>query len=282
MDGFFLIDKPVGMTSHDVVRFVKKQFKIDKIGHTGTLDPFATGLLILCLGKATKLSQDFIDMDKEYEGTIAFNRHYDTYDTTGTVIKEKVTEIDLSTLEEKVTQMIGVYDQEPPMYSAIKVQGKKLYEHARKQETVARARRTIEIYDFFLTSSLTSNQIDFKIKVSKGTYIRSVAVDLAEKLDTYGALSQLRRTQIGSYRIENAKTLTTLNNTDLIALDTYLKQFPKLILEPYLIHLVKNGVYLDERQTTIDQDFVVYSKDGQMIALYERIKTNTYKPKLIL
>ncbi len=281
MDGFLLVDKPKNMTSHDVVLSLKRRFKFKKIGHTGTLDPFASGLLIMCIGKATKLSDMFLNMDKSYEGTMVFNKHYDTYDTTGKVIEEKDIDIDEEKLKDSVHQMIKPYEQLPPMYAAIKIDGKKLYELAREGIEVERDKRFVEIYDFKLTTPLINNQVDFTIDVSKGTYIRSVAVDLAEKLDTYAALSELRRTSIGTYHIKQSKPLDLIQIDDMITLDTYFATYPKLILSPYLIKLVKNGIYLDDRQTTMDSDFVVYDEAQQMIAFYQKIEGHTYKPVLI-
>jgi tRNA pseudouridine55 synthase len=269
------------MTSHDVVLYLKRKFRIKKIGHTGTLDPFASGLLILCIGKATKLSDLFMNMNKSYEGTFVFNKHYDTYDVTGHILKTKDQSIDEVTLKKAVHDMIKPYEQLPPMYSAIKIDGKKLYEHARAGVEIKRETRPVEIYDFKLTSKLNIDTVDFSIDVSKGTYIRSVAVDLADALDTYGALKELRRTKIGPYHINQAKPLTDITESDIISLEAYFINHPKIILNDYMIKLVKNGVYLDERQTTIDQDFIVYDEQGHMIAFYQRVKENTYKPSLI-
>jgi tRNA pseudouridine55 synthase len=282
MNGFLLVNKPIGMTSHDVVYYLKKKFNIKKIGHTGTLDPFASGLLILCVGKATKLADLFQNKDKTYEGTIIFNHHYDTYDHTGTILESKIKKIDESNLEKQIHQMIGSYDQLPPMYAAIKVQGKKLYELARQGITIKRDKRAVKIYDFKMLSPLVDNKFDFHIEVSKGTYIRSVVVDLAQKLDTFGALSRLIRTSIGSYSLKDAHDLENIEIHDLITLETYFANYPKLTLNDYMIKLVKNGIYLDERQTTMDCDFVVYDQEDQMIAFYQRIEKNKYKPALII
>ncbi|MFA7055318.1 MAG: tRNA pseudouridine(55) synthase TruB, partial [Acholeplasmataceae bacterium] len=138
MDGFLYIDKPVGMTSHDVVAIVKKRLKLDKVGHTGTLDPFASGLMILCVGKATKLAYLFSNCDKTYTGTIKFGVHYDTYDVTGKILETHEETIDDLKLMDAVKSMEGSYMQLPPIYSAIKKDGKKLYEFARKGIDVER------------------------------------------------------------------------------------------------------------------------------------------------
>lgn len=282
MNGFFLINKPKGITSHDVVFKLKKKFNLKKVGHTGTLDPFASGLLVLCIGKATKLASLFQDKDKTYEGTILFNNHYDTYDTTGTIVESKDVAIDEQKLNIEVEKMIKTYQQLPPMYAAIKVGGKKLYEFAREGIEIEREKREVTIYDFKTTSPLKENAVDFYVHVSKGTYVRSIAVDLAEKLNTYGALAELKRTSVGSYHLKDAKTLELVEPEDLISLETYLKSYPSIKLNAYMVNLVKNGIYLDERQTTLNSDFVVLDEENQMVAFYQQVSKNNYKPALIL
>ncbi|OHE30803.1 MAG: tRNA pseudouridine(55) synthase TruB, partial [Tenericutes bacterium GWC2_39_45] len=249
MDGFLLINKPKGWTSHDVVHKVQKKLNVEKIGHTGTLDPFASGLLILCLGKATKLASLFSNLDKVYEGTIVFDKHYDTYDTTGKITNEKETIIDIQSLQEAILSLNGTYEQIPPMYSAIKVDGRKLYEMARKGIEIERESRSVTIYDFHMTRMIDHNRFDFYASVSKGTYIRSLAVDLAQKLETYGALDALRRISVGKYDVANSKSIEDVSEGDLISLDSYFESYPTLSLNDYMVRLVRNGVYLDERQT---------------------------------
>ena len=281
MDGFLLINKAKGMTSHDVVYRVKRKLKIDKIGHTGTLDPFASGLLILCIGKATKLQSLFLNLDKSYEGVIVLGKHYDTLDVTGTVIDEK--EVNLN--EEEILRVVQSfnkrYEQLPPMYSALKVNGQKLYVLARKGIEIIREKRDVTIYDFKMTSPYLNQSFSFFASVSKGTYIRSLASDLAEELNTLGALSELKRLTIGNYMVNQAKSIEEVEISDIRTLDIFFKDSPSIILSDYLIKLVKNGVYLDERQLKTHQPFIVKNQDGQMIAYYEVIGENMYKPMLI-
>ncbi|MDI6452027.1 tRNA pseudouridine(55) synthase TruB [Peloplasma aerotolerans] len=281
MDGFLLINKPKGLTSHDVVFKIKKKLHVDKIGHTGTLDPFACGLLILCLGKATKLAYMFSDLDKAYEGTIVFGKHYDTYDTTGQIMDEKEPLFNEEDLKNAMDSLKGRYQQLPPMYSAIKVDGQKLYQLARKGLDVERDTREVQIYEFDMKSKLSTNQFGFYTSVSKGTYIRSLAVDLAKKLNTFAALSSLNRLSIGNYHLKDAKTIENVAPEHLISLNDYFKTYPKIALNDYMIKLVKNGVYLDERQTTINKPFIVIDEHNQMIAFYDVIGLNKYKPMLI-
>ncbi len=281
MHGFLLIDKPIGMTSHDVVYKLKRKLNVDKIGHTGTLDPFASGLLILCVGKATKLQSLFLNLDKVYEGTIIFGKHYDTYDHTGKVIEEKDIEIDNHELKDAMSRLNKTYAQTPPMYSARKVQGRKLYDLARQGHSVDVEPSIVTIYDFHQTSSLKNHAFDFYAHVSKGTYIRSLAVDLASSLDTYGALSRLRRISIGSYHIEKAKTIQDVTAQDVISLEQFFSNIQSITLSDYLCKLVKNGVYLDERQIITDQPFIVKNQQDQMVAYYEIANEHTYRPVII-
>jgi tRNA pseudouridine55 synthase len=281
VDGFLLVNKPIGMTSHDVVRRVKKRLKLDKVGHTGTLDPFASGLLILTIGKATKLSHLFLNSDKTYEGTILFGKHYDTYDVTGTVMEESTPNFDEKKLISTIESFNKTYDQMPPMYSAIKKEGRKLYQLARQGIDVVREKRSVTIYDFHATSPYFHQEINFKAHVSKGTYIRSIAVDLANELNTFGALKTLSRTQIGIYNLKHAKSIDSLESHDIIPIETIFTNYPKLELNDFLVRLVKNGVILDERQTMTKDPFVVINKENTMIAYYEPIEENKYAPILI-
>ncbi len=280
MDGIFLVDKPTGVTSHDVVRHIKHKFQLKKVGHTGTLDPFASGLLIVCVGKATKMSNLLSSNDKSYTGTIVFGNHYDTYDTTGNIMKENAVLVNKDDVLEAMQSFIGGYDQEPPMHSAIKIDGQKLYKLAHQGKSIERPKRRVNIEKFELLS-FRNNELDFEVHVSKGTYIRSLAVDLAQKLHTYGALSVLRRTTIGEYHIDHAHSLEDITLEDMITLEDFFSHYPKLVLNDYMINLVKNGVMLDERQTTVKHAFIVVDSLNNYIAYYEPTNDNTYKPLII-
>ena len=281
MDGFLLVNKPIGLTSHDVVYRIKKKLHLDKIGHTGTLDPFASGLLILCVGKATKLAYMFSNLDKAYEGTVIFGNHYDTYDHTGKIVYSNTPNFTQKDLENALLKMVGTYNQVPPMYSALKVDGKKLYELARDGIEIERETREVTIDVFQMTSPLVNQQFSFYIHVSKGTYIRSIAVDLAEKLNTFGALSALKRVSVGKYSITHAKNIEDIEINDIISLDKYFLDTPSIVLNEYLIKLVKNGVYLDHRQIETDQAFIVKNEALENIAYYEVVSQNQYKPVII-
>jgi len=209
-EGILLVDKPQGFTSHDVVAKCRKIFQIKKVGHAGTLDPMATGLLLILIGKATKVSQYLMSLDKQYTGTVYFGKETDSQDAEGEIIKElPVPELDEAFLKTKMAEFIGDQYQIPPMFSAKKVGGKKLYQLARVGKQVEREPRVIRIGRFDLLN-LESPKMGFIVDSSKGAYIRTIAHDLGQKLGCGGHLSVLRRTKVGSFLIENAETLENL------------------------------------------------------------------------
>lgn len=279
MHGFLLIDKPRGITSHDVCYRVKRKFGLKKVGHTGTLDPFARGLMILTVGKATKLSHLFFGLDKTYVAKMVLGRHYDTLDTTGVVLDEKRVEAKPSEVKNSIESFLGSYEQMPPMYSAIKHQGKRLYELARDGQDVERKTRKVEIKAIEMIEQ-TDHTYVFEARVSKGTYVRSLASDIAARIDEFAALDALRRTSVGSYHVDQAKTIEEIEPEDLISLPTYFKDYPRIVLSDYLIGLVKNGIRLDHRQTETTKPFVVCDQQDVMIAYYEPYGLE-YRPVLI-
>ncbi len=206
-----LIDKPYGWTSYDVVNKIKKTFRIKKVGHAGTLDPMATGLLIVCTAKKTKEIDSYVALDKTYTGTIKFGETTPSYDAETEVIERKpfhhITE---SMLHEAVTSLTGNVEQIPPMYSAVKKNGKPLYKLARKGVEIERKPRSVFIHEFNVTN-IDLPYVSFRIQCSKGTYIRTIAYDLGSKLGAGGHLTELRRTAIGALTIDNAATIDQLN-----------------------------------------------------------------------
>ena len=215
MDGILIINKPKGRTSHDIVSKVKKVVG-NKVGHTGTLDPNATGVLPLLIGKGTLCSQYLMEHDKIYEVVLKLGIKTDTADSEGNVIEEKVVDLD-SLSEAKISDVLnsflGKQEQMPPMYSAIKVNGKKLYEYARKGQSVEIKPRQIEIYKCELNQvNLEEKEICFTVHCSKGTYIRSLCEDIAAKLGTVGYMKELNRTKVGKFGIEKAITIEELEN----------------------------------------------------------------------
>ena len=197
MNGVLFINKEKGYTSRDVVNIISKHLKVKKVGHTGTLDPMATGVLIVCVGSATKLVDIITNEDKEYIAEITLGIETDTLDITGNIIKEEKVKIPKEKIIEVINSMKGSYNQEVPMYSAIKIDGKRLYEYARNKEKIDLPKRLVNIKEINLIDDIKyiNDKTIFKIKclVSKGTYIRSLVRDIASKLNTIGVMSELIR-----------------------------------------------------------------------------------------
>ena len=238
MDGIILINKEKGCTSHDVVNKVKHIFN-EKVGHTGTLDPNATGLLPILIGKGTKLSQYLINHDKEYEVTLQLGIKTDTADSEGNILTEQNVEKRILKQDNIVNILKGfkgVQMQTPPMYSAIKINGKKLYEYARKNIKVDIEPRKIEIYDIALNNiDENENIIEFTVKCSKGTYIRSLCENIAEKLDTVGYMKELNRTKVGIFDIKDSIKIDELeqNKNNKEFLEKYFLSIEKLFIKLY-------------------------------------------------
>ena len=210
MDGIIVINKHKGCTSHDIVYKVKKVFN-EKVGHTGTLDPMATGVLPLLIGKGTLCSKYLINHDKTYRVNLQLGKKTDTADSEGNIIEER--EVNQENLEkdyikEVLKKFVGKQNQIPPIYSAIKVNGKKLYEYARKGQSVSIEPRNIEIYNIqLLDIDNNNNQLKFQVSCSKGTYIRSLCEDIAKRLGTVGYMLELERLRVGDFKIENSITI---------------------------------------------------------------------------
>ncbi|MCQ9207860.1 MAG: tRNA pseudouridine(55) synthase TruB [Omnitrophica bacterium] len=204
MDGILIIDKPRGFTSHDVVDFIRKKFQIRKVGHAGTLDPQATGVLVVLIGAFTKKSTRFSSHDKEYEACLRLGVATDTQDGQGRILKrEKVSRLNLEQVEQVFGQFLGKIEQIPPMFSALKIGGHKLYNLARKGIMLERLPRQVYIYKIKVTQFALPH-VYFTVKCSKGTYIRTLCVDLAKRLGFVGHMSQLRRISSGHFGIAQA------------------------------------------------------------------------------
>ena len=283
MDGFFIVDKPKGMTSQTVCNKIKYKFNLNKVGHSGTLDPNTTGVLVVAVNKATKLLKLINEHDKEYIATIIFGYETDTLDMDGKIIKEIDMKVNLDDIKKCVNELSKKTKQIPPLTSAIKVNGKKLYEYQRKGIDIEVKERNIKIYSSEILSDLryidNHYEIDIKLNVSKGFYVRSYARDLGIMLNGNAVLKELRRTKAGEFCVENSIFLDELREEDCISI---FKQFdfPKVEVNDYLKNLVLNGVTLDERQTTINQVFYVTNK-CDIIAIYEPVDEKKYKPVLI-
>ena len=228
MDGIIIINKEKGYTSHDAVYKIKKMFNT-KVGHTGTLDPNATGVLPILLGKGTKLSKYLIEHDKEYEVLLQLGTKTTTADEEGEEVEKKCVPeqyLQFKNIEKILKSFIGESQQVPPMYSAIKVNGKKLYEYARKGQQVEIKPRNIEIYDIELIKvNKEEKQMHFKVRCSKGTYIRTLCENIAEEMQTVGYMKELKRTKVGKFTIEQAITIEQLKEGQNIKVITIEEMF---------------------------------------------------------
>ena len=251
MDGIIVINKEKGYTSNDVVQIIKKIFK-EKVGHTGTLDPIATGVLPILIGKGTKCSKYLINHDKIYTATLKLGIKTDTGDITGNIIEKKdidYTALNIKNINDIFSKMIGEIEQIPPMYSAIKINGKKLYEYARNGQIIDVKPRKIEIYDLKLLE-LKKDEIKFRVYCSKGTYIRTLCEDIAEKLKTYGTMTDLNREQVGDFSIEQSITIDELKKSDSIEekyffnIEKIFCKFKKITLNERSFIAFINGVKL--------------------------------------
>lgn len=263
-DGIILINKPKGYTSHDIVSIAKKVLN-EKVGHTGTLDPNATGVLPLLIGKGTKLSKYLINHDKEYVATIKLGEMTDTADSEGKIIKKE--DVREEVFKEEIVNhifklFIGKQTQIPPMYSAIKLNGKKLYEYARNGIEVEVKPRNIEIYNIVLEKLDKENlEIMFRVNCSKGTYIRSLCEDIAKELGTVGYMKELQRTKVGDFLIEDCVSIEDLKENYKVILDKIMS-FEKFLKNKEKINVSKmnlflNGVKLDV--DLIDGIYLIYN-----------------------
>ena len=249
MDGLILINKQKGFTSHDVVNVIRKKLNTKKVGHTGTLDPNATGVLPILIGKGTKISKYLMEHDKTYIATLKLGEKTDTGDSEGQVIEEKSIPADLKKedINNALQNFFGKQKQVPPMYSAIKINGKKLYEYAREGKEVKLEAREIEIYKIELLE-YQNNKIKFEVECSKGTYIRTLCEDIAKKLGTVGYMEELQRTKVNNFKIGDSVLLDdiTLENVeeDLIKIEEVFKEKDKIELDNKKLELFLNGVKL--------------------------------------
>ncbi len=248
MNGIINVLKPTGMTSHDVVGYIRRTINFKKVGHTGTLDPNAAGVLPICIGKATKVSQYLLDKRKVYRGELTLGKSTDTQDRYGKAIDTSDRKVEDSEIIEVFKQFNGKIKQTPPMYSAVKHKGKRLYELARKGEVVEREPREVEIYKLDIIT-IDNNRILFDAECSKGTYIRTLCNDIGERLGTYGYMSFLIRTQVDNFTLDNSMTLDEIKEfyesdrlkDKIIPMDFALTHFPSINLPQIAFKTIING-----------------------------------------
>lgn len=263
MDGIIVINKPIGCTSYNIVYRVKKIFK-EKVGHTGTLDPLATGVLPILIGKGTKLSNYLMEHDKEYIATLKLGKKTDTLDAEGEVIEEREVDDNIfnkDKIDEVLNKFIGKIEQIPPLYSAIKVNGKKLYEYARNGQNVEVKPRQVEIYKInLLNIDKEQKEIKFKVNCSKGTYIRTLCLDIAEKLGSIGYMSSLQRTRVGRFKIENSVTIDELekNEQNNEFLNKNLISIEEIFIDKEIINLDDTKSFLNGVKIKIKKEDGIY------------------------
>ncbi len=275
MGGVIVIDKEEGYTSRDVVNIISKNIGTKKVGHTGTLDPLATGVLVVAFGQATKIIEYLMSDDKEYIATVKVGIKTDSLDIEGTILEEKEQVIDKTKLKQVIESHQKTYLQEVPKYSAVSVNGKRLYHYARNNEEVELPKKEVTIKEIELLE-ITKDTFTFKCSVSKGTYIRSLIRDILEELDLIGTMSALRRTRQGVFTLETA-TKVKDNNYHIISIEDALS-FPKLIVNEEIKKKVMNGVAIEN----IDYDDYVQILDEQhnLLAIYQR-QDNLLKAKKV-
>lgn len=267
MHGIIVVDKEYGVTSRDVVNEIEHIFKTKKVGHTGTLDPIATGVLVVTVGKYTKLNELLTSTYKEYIATMKLGITTDTFDTEGKVLTENKVNLSKEEIINAVNSFKGEYEQVVPIYSSVKVNGKKLYEYARDNIEIELPKRKVDIKEIEVLS-IDDEKVIFKTLVSKGTYIRSLINDIGLKLQCGAIMTDLRRTKQGIFKIENAYKLEDIKNGNF-KFENVIKSLnlPTFEVDDYLLGKIKNGSILENRY---DKNVIMFTKDNEPIAIYKK------------
>ncbi len=281
MDGIIIINKESGSTSRDVVNYLNDLFEMKKIGHAGTLDPLATGVLVVALGKCTKLIDILNTQDKEYVATMKLGTKTDTYDIEGTVLSQNDVSFDYNDIINAINSFKCEYEQEVPIYSAVKVHGKRLYNYARNNEKVILPKRRVNIKEIEIIN-IENDLVTFKVLVSKGTYIRSLINDIGNKLGCGAIMTSLTRTKQGNYRIEDALSLSELSSdlTKIIPLKDILLNYPSSKVNGDKEKLITNGAVIDKEFTT--KYHVYYNEENKPLAIYQEYAKDNTKAKPFL
>ncbi|MBE7119149.1 tRNA pseudouridine(55) synthase TruB [Bacillus cereus] len=284
MEGVVLLHKPKGMTSHDCVFKLRKILREKRIGHTGTLDPDVTGVLPICVGRATKIAQFLTSETKTYEGEVTLGFSTTTEDASGEVVEKQDVNrvITRKEVEEVLAELTGTIEQMPPMFSAVKVNGKKLYEYARAGQEVERPVRTITIHEFVLLDErevFEGENISFRFRVtcSKGTYVRTLAVMIGEKLGFPSHMSHLVRTASGEFLLEDCISFEEIEEnvqngtveSIFISIDEALSKFPKMVVDEKQAEKIKNGMFLKNELETTAPFITVFDKNDRCLAIFE-------------
>lgn len=267
MDGIILVNKEKNMTSRDVVNKVVHILNTKKVGHTGTLDPLAEGVLAVCVGKALKVAEYITALEKEYIAEITLGINTDTLDITGTISEEREVSVTEEEIDKVLESFIGDYDMEVPIYSAVKVNGKRLYEYARNNIEVELPIHKVQIYSLERISKVENNKFLIKCSVSKGTYIRSLVRDICKRLNTIGVMSELTRTKQGKFNIEDSYTLDEIENGEykMIPIIDFI-DLPKVEINDTLYKQISNGVKLEN---DFGYDIFCFVYNNEVIAIYK-------------
>jgi len=265
MDGFLLIDKEKGISSNQLVQKVKNTLSLKKVGHLGTLDPMATGLMILAINRATKFSNYFLESDKSYDALIQLGSSTDTDDAMGNIISSSDNIPDEKNINESLASFIGKSLQSAPFFSALKHKGKPLYKYAREGEFISKPPREINIFSI-KDIKCDLNKCSFIIHCSKGTYIRSIARDLGDKLNCGGHLSALRRLSQGKFNIENAMTIEKIQLNKLISIEKAFSELSKISLNSIQTKVFMNGGKIQEIDFT-DDTYKIYNSSEKFVGL---------------
>lgn len=280
MNGILLINKPKDITSRDVVNIAIEKLNTKKIGHTGTLDPIATGVMVLCIGKATKLVDLLTSEKKEYIAEVTFGIATDTLDITGNILKEEEVIVNKQEIINVLNSIKGKYNQEVPIYSAVKINGKKLYEYARNNEIIKLPSREVEIYSIELLD-YDDNKVRFKCLVSKGTYIRSLIRDICNKLGVIGTMSKLIRTKQGKFNLEDCIDIDNITKDKIINIKNVL-DISKKIVDNNTKEKIINGQIIDN---IYNKDKILFlDKYDNVLAIYQQYEKdkNKIKPFIML
>ena len=288
MNGILVVNKPKCYTSRDIVNIISKKFNTKKVGHTGTLDPLAEGVLVVPIGRALKISELLAATTKEYEAEVILGYETDMLDITGKETKRNIPNTTKEEIEKVLKTFIGKSMQEVPMYSAVKIKGKKLYEYAREGIKVIPPKKEIEIYNIELVGEpqYLENIIEFKIKcsVSKGTYIRSLIRDIGYKLETFGTMKSLKRTRQGIFKLEESYSLEDIekDNYKILKIREALPNIKITKIDDTTLKKVQNGMILpsffDEELSLLvdsqDHEIAIYKKEDNMAKPYKMIEVN--------
>jgi tRNA pseudouridine55 synthase len=279
MNGILIVDKDKDYTSRDIVNLVEKKLNYNRVGHAGTLDPLATGVLVVALGDALKILEFINDSDKEYIATAKMGLLTDTLDVTGKVLKENNNfNITKEELESTLNSFKGSYLQEVPLYSSVKVNGKRLYKYAREEKQVVLPKREVNIFSIELLS-FNKDEFTFKVNVSKGTYIRSLIRDIGDKLNIPCVMKELRRTRQGIFKIEDSVKVDDIdNNIKLISIEDALNDITFIEVDSFLENKILNGRILDNRYS---KEIIGFKNKERVIALYQVYDKDNTKIKPI-